>query len=187
MKLQAPDPPLTDGVVTLRLPDAERDAPTLAVIAGDPEIQRRVLGGVPPPFDPDVIFPDYLERWRRGTDAFFSIDAEGHDQRVGVTRVLLGLVDPFGLAEIGYFLLPEGRGRGYATRTVRLVAGWVFDDLGLGRLQARTQPGNVASERVLERVGFRREGVARGGHVLPVSRERIDTVMWGLLPRDLDA
>jgi RimJ/RimL family protein N-acetyltransferase len=185
MKLRPPDPPLTDGVVTLRLPDAELDAATLPVMAADPDIQRRILGGVPPPYDPDVVFPDQLERWRNGTDAFFSIDAEGHEPRVGVTRVLFGLVDPFQFAEIGYFLLPDGRGRGYATRTVRLIAGWVFDDLALGRLQARTELGNTASDRVLERVGFRREGIARGGHVLPVSRERIDTVMWSLLPDDL--
>jgi RimJ/RimL family protein N-acetyltransferase len=183
--LRPPDPPLTDGVVTLRLPDAERDAPTLPVIAGDPEIQQRILGGIPPPFDPDEVFPQQLERWRNGTDAFFSVDAVGHEHRVGVTRVLFGLVDPFDFAEIGYFLLPAGRGRGYATRTVRLLVSWVFDDLGIGRIQARTERDNVASQRVLERVGFRREGVARGGHVLPVSRERIDTLMWSLLPGDL--
>jgi RimJ/RimL family protein N-acetyltransferase len=98
---------------------------------------------------------------------------------------MFGLVDPFGFAEIGYILFPDGRGRGYATRTVRLVADWVLGDLGLGRLQARTSLGNVASERVLERVGFRREGLARSGFVLPVSREWVDTTMWSLLPGDV--
>ena len=62
-----------------------------------------------------------------------------------------GSVDPFGFAESGDILFPDGRGRGYATRTVRLVAEWVLGDLGLGRLQARASKGNVASERVLER------------------------------------
>jgi hypothetical protein len=38
---------------------------------------------------------------------------------------------------------------------------------------------------VLERVGFRREGVARAGHVLPVSGKRIDTVMWSRLPGEV--
>ena len=63
-----------------------------------------------------------------------------------------------------------------------LVAGWVFDMLGAGRLQARTSLGNVASEHVLERCGFTCEGVARAGFVLPVSREWVDTTMWSLLP-----
>lgn len=42
----------------------------------------------------------------------------------------------------------------------------------------------VGYKRLLERVGFHREGVARAAHVLPVSRERIDCVMWSLLPGD---
>jgi RimJ/RimL family protein N-acetyltransferase len=182
--LAPPDPPLGDGVVTLRLPDPDRDAPTLAVFNADPAIRRWSLGGTPAPTDPNAFFAAQLERWRRGTDAIFSIDAVGHEQRVGIARVMFGLVDPFGFAEVGYILLPDGRGQGYATRTVRLLAQWVFDDLGIGRLQARTGVDNTASHRVLERVGFQREGVARAPHVLPVSGERIDCVMWALLPGD---
>jgi RimJ/RimL family protein N-acetyltransferase len=110
---------------------------------------------------PRTFFAGQLERWRRGTDAIFSIDATGHQQRVGIARVMFGLLDPFGFAEVGYILLPGGRGQGYATRAVRLLARREFDDLGIGRLQARTDVDNGASQRVLERVGFQREGVAR--------------------------
>jgi ribosomal-protein-alanine N-acetyltransferase len=60
-----------------------------------------------------------------------------------------------------------------------------FNDLGIGRIQARTHPDNVASQAVLERVGFQREGLARSAHVLPVSGERIDCIMWSLLPGEL--
>jgi hypothetical protein len=38
---------------------------------------------------------------------------------------------------------------------------------------------------VLERVGFGREGLARSGFVLPVSREWVDTTMWSLLPGEV--
>jgi RimJ/RimL family protein N-acetyltransferase len=183
--LKPPDPPLSDGVIMLRPPDPERDSPTLPAFSFDSEIVRRLLGGEPPLPDPDEVFSRQLDWWRRGTNAFFSIDAVGHDHRVGAVRVLFGLYDPFGFAEIGYLLLPDGRGHGYASRAVRLVARWVFDDLGIGRLQARTHVDNVASQRVLERTGFQREGVARRGHVLPVSGERIDTLMWSLLPGEL--
>lgn len=181
--LRPPEPPLSDGVVTLRIPDAARDAATLAHMS-DSEIVRRTLGAPPSDADPHEVFAGQLDRWRRGTDAFFSIDAVGHDERVGFARVMFGLYDPFRFAEIGYILFPAGRGQGYATRTVRLVARWLFEDLGVGRLQARTHAENVASQRVLERVGFQREGVARAGHVLPVSGEHIDTIMWSLLPGD---
>jgi RimJ/RimL family protein N-acetyltransferase len=170
--------------VALRVPDETRDAASLRHFE-DPEIVRWLLGGPPQPQEPSSAFAQQLAWWRAGTNAAFSIDAEGHDERVGVARVMFGLVDPFGFAEIGYILFPDGRGRGYATRTVRLVADWVLGDLGLGRLQARTSLGNVASERVLERVGFRREGLARSGFVLPVSREWVDTTMWSLLPGDV--
>jgi RimJ/RimL family protein N-acetyltransferase len=170
--------------VTLRVPDEARDAASLRHFE-DPEIVRWLLGGPPKPPEPSSAFAQQLDWWRAGTNAVFSIDAEGHAERVGVTRVMFGLVDPFGFAEIGYILFPDGRGRGYATRTVRLVAAWVFGDLGLGRLQARTSQGNVVSEHVLERVGFRREGLARCGFLLPVSGERVDTTMWSLLPDEV--
>ena len=182
--LRPPDPPLGDGVVTLRVPDAARDAPTLRHFA-DPEIVRWILGGPPQAEDPGPAFTRQQEWWSNGSNAAFSVDAKGHDERVGVVRVMFGLLDPFGFAEIGYIFLPDGRGRGYATRAVRLVAEWLFDELGIGRLQARTHPDNVASQRVLERVGFQREGIARSAHVLPVSGERIDCVMWSLLPGEI--
>lgn len=46
-------------------------------------------------------------------------------------------------------------------------------------------PDNLAPQRVLERVGFQPEGLARAAHVLPVSREGVDCLMWSLLPSDL--
>jgi RimJ/RimL family protein N-acetyltransferase len=184
--LEPPDPPLSDGVVTLRLPDVDRDAQTAIAISEDPEIQRWILGGRPQSADPHAALEAQLELWRKRTDAVFSIDAAGHKQRVGLLRVLFGLVNPFGFAELGYSLLAEGRGRGYATRAVRLAADWVFEELGIGRLQARTTVGNTASERVLERAGFQREGIARAGWVLPVTGERQDVTMWSLLPSDCE-
>jgi RimJ/RimL family protein N-acetyltransferase len=117
-----------------------------------------------------------------GTNAVFSIDAVGQAERVGVIRVLFGLVDPFGFAEVGYIMERHRRGHGYATRAARLVAHCVLDGLKIGRLQARTHTDNAASQLVLERVGFQREGLARSAHVLPVSGARIDCVMW----RELD-
>ena len=181
--LRPPDPPLSDGVVTLRVPDPGRDAASLRHF-DDPEIMRWILGGPPQIADPAAVIAQQLDWWQNGSDAIFSVDAQGHDERVGLTRVMFGLVEPFGFAEVGYIFFPHGRGQGYATRTVGLVAAWVFE-LGVGRLQARTSLDNAASERVLERVGFQREGVARSGFVLPVSGERVDTTMWSLLPGDL--
>jgi RimJ/RimL family protein N-acetyltransferase len=80
-------------------------------------------------------------------------------------RVLGGMTihhfDPLRDAiEVGYWLLLDARGRGVATRGVRAVAEHGFAN-GIDRVEAHVRVGNVASELVLERAGFRREGVKR--------------------------
>jgi RimJ/RimL family protein N-acetyltransferase len=88
------------------------------------------------------------------------------------------------MAMIGYSVLPEWRGRGYATRALRLISRWAFTEAGIARLTAGTHPDNKASQRVLERAGFRREGLARDR--LPAADGgRIDDVLYGLVPGDL--
>lgn len=63
---------------------------------------------------------------------------------------------------IGYWV-DEGRnGRGLATRAVGAVVSYAFDELDLHRVEAATLVGNVASQRVLEKSGFDRIGLARG-------------------------
>jgi RimJ/RimL family protein N-acetyltransferase len=84
-----------------------------------------------------------------------------------------------GQCEIGYWLFEHARGKGIATQTARFLAGYGFS-LGLERIEARVFVGNVASERVLERAGFTREGVVRS---MPVRRGgRADMTVFSLLP-----
>ena len=83
----------------------------------------------------------------------------------GTGRVLGGMTihhfDPLRDAiEVGYWLLLDARGRGVATRGVRAVAEHGFAN-GIDRVEAHVRVGNVASERVVERAGFHREGVKR--------------------------
>jgi RimJ/RimL family protein N-acetyltransferase len=81
--------------------------------------------------------------------------------------------------EIGYWLFPEARGRGVATRVARILAEHAFA-IGILRVEARVDVGNDASERVLERAGFTREGVLRScGRV---DGSRVDRSLWSLLP-----
>jgi RimJ/RimL family protein N-acetyltransferase len=63
-------------------------------------------------------------------------------------------------AMIGYSTLPEYRGRGVTTRAVRLLSNWAFE-IGVQRLVAGTAPDNVASQQVLAKAGFVREGIQR--------------------------
>jgi len=65
------------------------------------------------------------------------------------------------LAEVGYDLLPQHWGRGYMPEAVRAMVRYGFATLRLHRIEANVDPANVASVRLLEKVGFRREGVLR--------------------------
>jgi len=175
MELRVPEPPLTDGVVTLRIPD-EEDLPAIERGITDPDVIRWIG-----PYEASA--RRTLERnrslWNEGTGATFSIcDPDG--VVVGHIWVNVG-----GSSEgtVGYWLLPEARGRGFATRSVRLISRWALGDLRLARLSLHTEPDNERSQRVAERSGFVREGVLRS--YKEQGGRRIDCVIFSLLPSDL--
>ena len=88
-------------------------------------------------------------------------------------------------ASIGYSLAPAYRGRGAASNALRQVVRLAFDPerLALHRLEASVAVANVASQRVLEAVGFTREGIARG--LLLIRGTWIDHYRYGLLNTDI--
>ena len=63
-----------------------------------------------------------------------------------------------GRAEIGYGIEPEHQGKGYATEGVRALCRWAFSQPGVCLLEAETLADNRASQRVLEKLGFRPNG-----------------------------
>lgn len=87
--------------------------------------------------------------------------------------------DPMrGVIEIGYWLFAHARGRGLATRSVRAAAREAFAS-GLWRVEANVRIGNEASERVVERAGFTREGIRR--RLLRHDGGRVDATLFSLL------
>jgi RimJ/RimL family protein N-acetyltransferase len=119
-------------------------------------------------------------RWDRGEAATFSIcDATGSC----VGHVFVNFSGA-GRASVGYWLLPEARGKGLASRAVALVARWALLDLALARLALLTAPSNWQSQRVAERSGFHREGVLRS--YVEIDGRRVDQVSFSLLPSDVD-
>ena len=65
-------------------------------------------------------------------------------------------------AEIGYALMPESWGLGLASEAVALALTWAFDILGLQRVEADVDPLNARSRQLLQRLGFRSEGLMHG-------------------------
>ena len=77
--------------------------------------------------------------------------------KIGVTGVF-----PVGdLWEIGFTLIPSERGKGYGTEAVTIFVDYLFLSRDLVRIQAMTDQRNMASQRILEKVGFTREGIVR--------------------------
>ena len=87
-----------------------------------------------------------------------------------------------GTLEIGIALFPDHRGKGVGTEAQRLLVSYLFSTTTANRLQAGTEVGNVAEQRALERVGFRREGLQRGLYFR--AGDWRDSVMYGLLRSD---
>lgn len=63
--------------------------------------------------------------------------------------------------EIGYSLAPSERGKGYGTEAVRLMVDYLFLSKENERIQAQVDPKNIASQRILEKNGFKKEGKLR--------------------------
>lgn len=66
-----------------------------------------------------------------------------------------------GCAEIGFGIANAFSGRGLMTEACRAVVQYGFDEMGLMRIEARCQPANVGSMRVLEKIGMIREATIR--------------------------
>lgn len=86
-------------------------------------------------------------------------------------------------AALGYWLTPAARGRGVASRAVRLLACWAFETLKLARLEITCGPDNPASQLAAQRCGFTREGLLRSHMSFKAGRR--DTVMFSLLRGEL--
>ncbi len=85
-------------------------------------------------------------------------------------------------AEIGYLLAPDRQGQGYMHEALQQVLAYLFGTLHLHRVEAEIDPRNAPSAHVLERLGFRREGVLR--QRWRIQGELADSAVYGLLADD---
>jgi ribosomal-protein-alanine N-acetyltransferase len=77
----------------------------------------------------------------------------------------IGLIVYFGQSSgsitIGYAIETSEHGKGYGTEALQLMTDYLFLEKEIHRIQANTDPENKVSQRILEKVGFKREGVSR--------------------------
>lgn len=177
-----PVPSLTDGVITLRLWTPDDVADVHAAVL-DREIPR--FTAIPANHTLEGV-----ERWvnsrgeamASGEDASFAVVDARTGELLGSAGVERSFDDP-AIGETGYWVVASARGRGVATRAVRLITDWAFDAMSLERLQITTHEENAASRAVAEKCGFRCEGTLRGYR--EQHGARVDVVMYGLLASDV--
>lgn len=66
-----------------------------------------------------------------------------------------------GEIELGYFIVPSERSKGYVGEAIRIIVDYLFLSKDAVRIQAKADPENIASCKALEKAGFKREGVLR--------------------------
>lgn len=176
-------PPLgrpTDGVVALR-PPREDDLPAVQRACDDAEAARWLPLPVPYTLEDARAWAlgTVRREWADGTVASVAVVDAASDELLGAVALTLGR----GLVgEVGYWTAPHARGRGVAVRAARLHTAWGVSALGLARVELLTDVANTASQRVAEKAGFVREGVARAARPVPRGTDRVDMVVWAHVP-----
>lgn len=119
---------------------------------------------------------DWIDHVADEDDVHLLICADGDPVgTIGLNRINTA----WGVAEMGYYVHPDAQRRGYATDAARRMVRYAFEDQRLHKVYANVYTHNDASRRVLESVGFQREGVFRE-HAY-VRGERVDVHRYGLL------
>jgi RimJ/RimL family protein N-acetyltransferase len=95
-----------------------------------------------------------LAAWDRAAGGQFSLGILDGRRLLGAVGLM---PDSPGSAELAYWVRPEERGRGIASRAVRASTLWAHDSLGIPRIWLEIRPGNEPSLRVAQRAGYRFE------------------------------
>jgi RimJ/RimL family protein N-acetyltransferase len=135
-------------------PVADADAVAVTEACSDPEISL-YMPVIASPYrlaDAHAFIGESAKAWEAATEATFAIVDAGSKEFLGVIGVGLGDDEA-----VGYWIAPGARGRGLATEALRAVVDWIRTAHGVHRLWLATHPDNVASQRVAEKAGFRRQ------------------------------
>jgi RimJ/RimL family protein N-acetyltransferase len=186
------DPPLLYGErVTLRA-HLDGDIPRIVEACRDGQT-RHWLSTLPAPYTEDDAREHLLQlrtQQAAGTAVYWAVTP--HDEDALVAEMCLFVRDDTGRqGEIGYWTHPRARGRGLTTAAARLAARHALlpreeGGLGMDRLLLRAAAGNVASQRVAEKAGFRPAGLDRAAD--PLGDGTLDDdLRYDLLPDELPA
>ena len=154
------------------------DAAALARAINDEAVQANLRDGLPFPYtvsDAEAFIGFALA----AGDGMYSFAVTENDACIGSISVTRGENIHRLTGELGYYIARERWGRGYATRAVREICRYVFENTDIVRIYAEPFADNAASCRVLEKAGFTLEGTLRS-NAIKSGRIR-DTRIYSLL------
>ena len=124
----------------------------------------------------------YEAQRERGSGFAWHVRTVQDDRFVGTCRLAPVYYGSARSGTLGYWIAQEEAGQGFATAAVRAACAYAFGRLALERIEASCLPENDASIRVLEKAGFRREGLARA--YLEIDGRRRDHALYARLRSD---
>ncbi|MCF2717115.1 GNAT family N-acetyltransferase [Paenibacillus sp. UKAQ_18] len=124
-----------------------------------------------------------LEAAQAGQGYTFGLFLPENDKLIGRMELSGIARGPFQNANLGYFVDPAYHGQGYATSAVKDIIRYALNELDLHRIQAGVMPRNTPSNRVMEKAGFRREGLAL--NYLKINGVWEDHVLYAVTAEDL--
>jgi len=146
------------------------DAQRLFELDSDPEVMRFISRGQPTPLNriQNEFIPRFLEYYRQPPpQGFWAAHLHQDDKFIGWFHLRPDRISP-GEMELGYRLKRSVWGRGLATEGARALLERALEEWGYARICARTLAGNLASRRVMDKVGLRFEAeFYYGEDVLP--------------------
>ncbi|HUV13430.1 MAG TPA: GNAT family N-acetyltransferase [Acidobacteriota bacterium] len=166
----------------IRLGDAD---PILRLI-NDKEIVRWTIQ-IPHPYPADgamKFIRTCQRKWRRGEAFVFAETLKESREFIGVIS-LSNVALKHGCAELGFWTGKPHWGKGFTSEAVGLTLRFAFEELGLHRIYASTFEPNVGSKKVLEKNGFKLEGVMREAVVR--YDQRHDFLNYGILSQEFSA
>lgn len=99
--------------------------------------------------------------WDSGTRYYFLIERKSDNVLIGTIHITSVLRGAFQSCRLGYKMDREAAGNGYMTEAMKPAIDFMFREQGLHRIIANVMPNNKGSRRVLDKLGFEREGLAR--------------------------
>jgi RimJ/RimL family protein N-acetyltransferase len=152
---------VVDTELVLR-PWRSTDAPAVVRAFSSPDIQHWHFRRYDTVHEAEAWIAECSEAWRAEKNASWAITRSSSDEVLGRVAIYTELVDGYG--EVSYWVLPEARGAGVATRAAVAATCWAHE-LGLHRVQLQHSTGNDASKQVALKAGFVSEGVRRGANL----------------------